>query len=70
MSETTHNTLRNLVETSKQEKLKARGTRQEVFAGLAKRTGGGLTKDDLKENSKKQVVSKRASDICEAIEYA
>ena len=40
MSETTHNTLRNLVETSKQEKLKARGTRQEVFAGLAKRTGG------------------------------
>ena len=42
-------------------KIKTRGTRQEVFEGLAKRTPGGLTKDDLFEN-KGRLVSKKASE--------
>jgi hypothetical protein len=42
-------------------KIKTRGTRQEVFEGLAKKTPGGLTKDDLFEN-KGRLVSKKASE--------
>ena len=43
-------------------KVKARGTRQEVWSGQANRTNGGLKKEDLMLNGKNQIVSKRASE--------
>ena len=47
--------------TTTVEKRKKYGTREQVFAGTALQTKGGLTKDDLFE-SKGKYVSKRASD--------
>ena len=44
-----------------EKKVKKFGTREEVFAGTAQQTKGGLTKDDLFE-SKGRFVSKRASE--------
>jgi hypothetical protein len=44
-------------------KLKARGTRADVYNGVAKRTGGGLKKDDLMVNARNQIVSKKVSEI-------
>ena len=41
--------------------MKARGTKKEVYEGLARKTGGGLTKEDLMLNSAGRVVSKKAS---------
>lgn len=38
---------------------KKKGTKQEVFNGIAERTGGGLTKQDLMENKKGQIISKK-----------
>ena len=39
-----------------------RGTREDVWAGYASQTAGGLTKDDLMQTSKGRIVSKRASE--------
>ena len=44
-----------------EKKVKKFGTREEVFAGTAQQTKGGLTKDDLFE-SKGRFVSNRASE--------
>ena len=38
------------------------GSKEEVYAGSATRTAGGLTKVDLVVNSRGQIVSKRRSD--------
>lgn len=43
------------------DKVKATGTRAEVMHGTAKKTSGGLTKDDLKYNNQGRIVSKKAS---------
>ena len=43
-------------------KIKARGTREEVFNGLAKRTNGNLTADDI-ELKGLRYVSKKASAV-------
>ena len=40
-------------------KIRARGTKAEVFEGLAHRTAGGLVKSDLILNARKKVVSKK-----------
>lgn len=42
--------------------LKKKGTKQEVFDGLAQCTSGGLKKEDLMLNAKGQVVSKKRSE--------
>jgi len=42
-------------------KVKATGTRLEVFRGKARHTSGGLKKEDLKQNSAGKLVSKNAS---------
>jgi hypothetical protein len=39
--------------------MKSVGTKKEVFDGLARKTSGGLTKDDLTLNKSGKVVSKR-----------
>ena len=39
-----------------------RGTREDVWAGYASQTAGGLSKDDLMQTSKGRIVSKRASE--------
>ena len=44
-----------------QQPMKARGSRLEVFQGIARRTTGGLTKDDLFQRDG-LVLSKRASE--------
>ena len=41
---------------------KARGTREEVWAGRARRTAGGLTKDDLTMSKRGELVSKKQSE--------
>ena len=38
---------------------KARGTKEEVFTGLAKKTAGGLTAGDLMRNIRGKVISKK-----------
>ena len=43
------------------DKVIATGTRAEVMHGTAKKTSGGLTKDDLKYNNQGRIVSKKAS---------
>ena len=43
------------------DKVKATGTRAEVMHGTAKKTSGGLTKDDLKYNNQGRIVSKKQS---------
>lgn len=40
---------------------KARGTREEVWSGSARRTSGGLVKDDLMLNKRGKLVSKKQS---------
>ena len=42
--------------------IKARGSKKDVWHGLAKRTAGGLTKDDLVLNKRGKPVSKKQSD--------
>ena len=42
---------------------KKSGTRHEVMSGIAKMTGGGLRKKDLKINNKGKIVSKKLSKI-------
>ena len=39
-----------------------RGTREDVWAGYASQTAGGLTKDDLLQTPKGRIVSKKASE--------
>lgn len=39
------------------------GTREQVWEGLAKKTAGGLTKDDLIMNSRGKIVSKKRSEM-------
>ena len=39
-----------------------RGTREDVWAGYASQTAGGLSKDDLMQTPKGRIVSKRASE--------
>jgi len=39
------------------------GTRNQVMNGIAKMTGGGLKKKDLKYNKHRKIVSKKASSI-------
>jgi hypothetical protein len=39
--------------------MKARGSRREVWNGSAKRTSGGLTRDDLTQNKRGDIVSKK-----------
>ena len=46
---------------------KKTGTRQEVMNGIAKMTGGGLRKKDLKINNKGKIVSKKLSKIAKEI---
>ena len=41
---------------------KKRGTREDVWAGYASQTAGGLSKDDLMQTPKGRIVSKRASE--------
>lgn len=48
--------------SDQQEKVKARGTREQVFSGFAKRTSGGLTKDDLIQKPDGSIISKKASE--------
>ena len=43
------------------QKIKATGTRTEVYKGLAKHTSGGLKKNDLIKGGGGKIVSKRAS---------
>ena len=43
------------------EKIKATGTRSEVYHGKAKHTSGGLKKQDLIHNKSGKIVSKNAS---------
>ena len=45
-----------------QQRIKARGSREEVWAGQARRTSGGLTKDDIMMNARGKLVSKKQSD--------
>ena len=45
-----------------QQRIKARGSREEVWAGQARRTSGGLTKDDIIMNARGKLVSKKQSD--------
>jgi hypothetical protein len=42
--------------------MKKRGTKQEVFEGLAEKTNGGLKKDDLIKNKRGSIVSKKRSE--------
>jgi hypothetical protein len=46
--------------------MKARGTRQEVWEGIARATSGGLLKADLKKNSRGNLVSIKQSEIARA----
>lgn len=39
-----------------------RGTREDVWAGYASQTAGGLTKDDLMQTPRGRIVSKKASE--------
>lgn len=50
-------------EEEEKKKLKRIGSKIEVFNGLAKRTSGGLTADDLMENDKGNIVSKKRHNI-------
>jgi hypothetical protein len=43
------------------QKIKATGTRTEVYKGLAKHTSGGLKKNDLIKGGGGKIVSRRAS---------
>jgi hypothetical protein len=43
--------------------VKSRGSKEEVFNGLALKTSGGLTKDQLIQNSKGKVVSKAKHEL-------
>lgn len=47
-------------------KVKAIGSRMDVYYGMALQTAGGLTKDDLCLNKRGRVVSKRASERARA----
>ena len=60
MSDQENLTVENV--TEKPMKIKARGTREEVFNGLAKRTNGNLTADDI-ELKGLRYVSKKASAV-------
>ena len=46
--------------------VKARGSRDEVWSGLARATSGGLVKDDLKKNARGAIVSIKQSDSAKA----
>ena len=43
--------------------MKTVGTKREVYEGLAKRTSGGLRKDNLLKNKRGKVVSKRRHEL-------
>jgi hypothetical protein len=43
--------------------MKTTGSRAEVFHDNAKHTSGGLTKDDLIQNSQGRIVSKKMSEM-------
>jgi len=42
---------------------KTKGSRAEVFHGTAKKTSGGLLKDDLIKNNSGRIVSKKRSEL-------
>lgn len=44
----------------------ARGSRAQVYHGTARRTSGGLTKDDLIQNKRGRIVSKKMSERAKA----
>ena len=46
--------------------MNARGSREEVWEGKARRTAGGLCKDDLVKNMAGKIVSKRQSETAKA----
>lgn len=46
--------------------MKTRGTREEVWNGIARATSGGLVKDDLKKNARGALVSIKQSDAARA----
>lgn len=48
--------------SSTKTKIKARGNRQDVWDGKAKRTSGGLRKEDLIKNKRGKIVSKKMSE--------
>ena len=47
-------------------RVKTTGSREEVWAGTARKTSGGLTKEDLTLNKRGKVVSRRQSDAAKA----
>jgi hypothetical protein len=42
---------------------KTKGSRAEVFHGTAKKTSGGLLKEDLMKNKSGRIVSKKRSEL-------
>ena len=46
--------------------MKARGTRDEVWEGIARATSGGLVKADLRKNARGVLVSIKQSDAAKA----
>ena len=55
-----------LAMNQQQQRVKARGTREEVWAGTARRTSGGLTKDDIMMNPRGKLVSIKQSNSAKA----
>ena len=51
---------------NQQQLLQARGTREAVWAGTARKTSGGLTKDDLMMNPRGKLVSIKQSNAAKA----
>lgn len=52
----------NLNQENLKQNIKKRGSKEEVFHGLALQTGGGLRKADLIKNKRGQIVSKKRSE--------
>lgn len=44
-------------------KIKIKGSKEEVYAGLASKTGGGLKAEDLMQNEKGKIVSKKKHEL-------
>ena len=44
-------------------KIKIKGSKEEVFQGLASKTGGGLKAEDLMQNEKGKIVSKKKHEL-------
>lgn len=50
-------------EQQQQSQIKSRGTKEEVFNGLALKTSGGLGKEQLMQNAKGKIISKAKHDL-------